>query len=85
VIGNLPPKERLVIEIKLTKFLEVEGGAYAFRLPVSYFPNYGLGKNGQYNANKLAEGHNYTFDYSVNLQASSEITWFSAPSDGDSS
>lgn len=52
----------------MSKYVEIEGGAYAFRLPVTYFPDYGQNEiNPTYVKNRLAEGHKYDFTYQINM------------------
>ena len=39
-IGNVLPGEIVAVTIKILKVLDIEGGAYAFRLPLVYFPKF---------------------------------------------
>jgi len=56
----LAPGASAEVIVSMSKYVELEGGAYAFRLPVCYFPDYGLNEiNPTYKQNRLAENHDY--------------------------
>lgn len=83
VFGNLAPGASAEVTVNMSKYVEVEGGALSFRLPICYFPNYNLNEiNPSYVDNRLAQGHNYDFSYEVELASAREITWASVPADG---
>jgi hypothetical protein len=37
-IGNILPSEEVIVSIQMIKSIEIEGGAYCVRLPLTYFP-----------------------------------------------
>jgi hypothetical protein len=39
-VGNILPNQIATIKIVMIKKLDIEGGAYALRIPTSYFPKY---------------------------------------------
>ncbi len=41
MVGNILPGQEVKIELELLRTLEVEGGAYCIRIPMTYFPKYG--------------------------------------------
>lgn len=84
VLGNLAPGASAEVIVNMSKYVEIEGGAYAFRLPVCYFPDYGLNDiNPSYTKNRLERGHEYDFTYEIKMTSSRQITWASVPADGN--
>lgn len=74
-LGNLHPGKTAAINVQLSKFLEIEGGAFLFRLPSCYLPDYsGIEKM------KLAEEMpKYSFSYTMEIKSVKPITYLSTP------
>jgi len=73
-IGNLLPGETATINISLLEDLEVIGGAWAYSVPVSFFPDYS-----KHSAIGKKDTLPYEFYYELKIQAGSKITYLSAP------
>jgi len=59
----------------LSRFLDIEAGAFAFRIPTSYFPDYTAIK-------KLrSDVPMYTFSYRLEIKSCKPITYLSSPED----
>ncbi len=50
IIGGIQPMQEVTVTLQLIKKLEVEAGAYALRIPTTYFIKYG--KNDKNDVNK---------------------------------
>lgn len=72
-LGNLHPGKVATVNIQLSKFLEVEFGAFAFRMPTNYFPDYSAIKK------IWEELPMYTFSYKLEIKSFKPITYLSAP------
>lgn len=73
-LGNLSPGKSAVINVQLSKLLEIEGGSYAFRLPSSYFPDYDAIEK-----QKIGLAPKYTFSYNLEVKSFKPITYLSTP------
>jgi len=74
-LGNLHPGKTAVIKVELSKFLEIESGAFSFRLPVSYFPDYSVIEK---KTKRVLPS--YKFDYKLEVKTVKPITYLSTPS-----
>lgn len=73
-LGNLHPGKTAKINVQLSKFLEIESGAFAFRLPVNYFPDYTT-------VEKLSKIiiPSYKIDYKLEVKSVKPIIYMSTP------
>ncbi|CDW91786.1 UNKNOWN [Stylonychia lemnae] len=71
LIGNLLPKQSATLNFQFYNVLEIEGGAYCFKMPVYYFPKY--------------ECEKYAYDYHFQIEIFSDIpiNYVSYPTHGE--
>ncbi|CDW74866.1 UNKNOWN [Stylonychia lemnae] len=70
LVGNLLPKQNATLNFQLYNILELQGGAYCFKMPINYFPNF--------------ERENYDYDYHFQIEIFSDIpiSYVSYPTHG---
>ena len=77
-IGNLLPGETAIINVGLLEDLKIEGGAWAYSVPSSFFPNYS-----KHSEAKSIDILPYKFGYEIKILAGDKIMYLSAPSGSD--
>lgn len=70
-VGNILSGQEVKVAITMLQTLRIEGGAYAFTLPVSYFPEF-------LDLNTGSESF-YSFDMEIDIHSKSQITYLSCP------
>ena len=74
-MGNLLPGKEAKINFVVVQDVQIVGGAFAYILPQSYFPDYEKHPARYGKENKL----NYKFNYSFKILSAEQITYISAP------
>jgi hypothetical protein len=73
-VGNLDPGQNATIDVSLLEVLKIVGGAWAYSLPVWFFPDYS-----QHTASGLKDTLQYDFVYELKIQAGDKINYLSSP------
>lgn len=75
-IGNLLPGETATINFAMLEQLEIVGSAWAYTLPMSFFPDY---SRHNFDAAEKINHFPYDFAYKFTICAGNKITYISAP------
>ncbi|CDW75216.1 UNKNOWN [Stylonychia lemnae] len=68
IIGNLLPGQKVQVHLQLLNTLKMEAGAYCLRVPIHYFPAF------------ISQSYEYTYQFNLDIQSISPITYLSYPS-----
>ena len=86
-IGGIQPMQEVTVKLTLLKKIEIEAGAYALRIPTSYFIKYGnANKEGpQINTNIAAKeidakDSESTYSFNINISTQQPLIYVSIPS-----
>jgi len=81
-IGGIQPMQEVTVKIQIIKKIEIEAGAYALRIPTSYFIKFGNEKIGINQGIKEAdlEDNEAKYSFRITLNTQHPLTYVSMPS-----
>jgi len=72
-LGNILPLQEATISIQLVQKIKVTAGAYQFKLPLAFYPNYA--KHGVKDKNAFK----YDFSYKLTIKSHKKLSFLSIP------
>jgi len=80
-IGGIQPMQEVTVKIQIIKKIEIEAGAYALRIPTSYFIKFGNEKIGINQGIKEAdlEDNEAKYSFRITLNTQHLLTYVSMP------
>jgi len=80
-VGGVAPGEVVTVSIKMIRNVEIEGGAYCLRLPLTYFPRFNPIKVDGAESEGVSSSPSLQTEYSisVSLHTAEPLTYLSCP------